>query len=44
MLLTYGNIGNLRKPVKKVFVKNPNMKKFNKLNHIVNTGYACKSV
>ena len=44
MSLSVNERGNLRKPVKKVFVKNPNMKKFNKLNHIVNTGYACKSV
>ena len=35
---------NLQKTVKKVFVKNPNMKKLNKGNHFVNTGYACQSV
>ncbi len=44
MSLSANEWGNLRKPVKKVFVKNPNMKKLNKLNHVVNTGYACQSV
>ena len=44
MSLSVNEWGNLLKPVKKVFVKNPNMKKLNKLNHVVNTGYACQSV
>ena len=35
---------NLQKTVKKVFVKNPNMKNLNKVNHFVNTGYAFQSV
>ena len=35
---------NLQKPVKKVFVKNPNMKKLYEVNHFVNTDYACQSV
>jgi len=42
--LSVNERGNLRKPVKKVFVKNPNMKKSNKVNHFVNTGYAFQSV
>jgi hypothetical protein len=36
--------GNLQKPFKKVFVKNPNMKKLNEVNHFVNTDYACQSM
>jgi len=44
MSISVNERGNLRKPVKKVFVKNPNMKKINKVNHFLNTGYAFQSV
>jgi hypothetical protein len=35
---------NIRKPVKKAFIKNPNMKKSNEVNHFLNTGNACRTV
>jgi hypothetical protein len=44
MSLSVNERENLRKLVKKAFVKNPNMKKLNVVNYFVNTGYACQSV
>ena len=44
MSLSINERGNLRKPVKNVFVKNPNMKKLNEVNNFVNTGYTCRTV
>ncbi len=44
MSLSFNARENLQKPVKKVFVKNPNMKKLNEVNHFSNTDYACQSV
>ncbi len=44
MSLSVNERGNLRIPVRKVFVKIPNTKKLNKVNHFVNTGYACQNV
>ena len=44
MSLSVNERENIQKSVKKVFVKNPNMKKLNEVNHFVNTDYACQSV
>ena len=44
MSLSINERENLRKLVKKDFVKNPNMKKSNVFNYFVNTGSACQSV
>ena len=44
MSLSVNQRENIQKPVKKDFVKNPNMKKLKEVNHFVNTDYACHSV
>jgi hypothetical protein len=42
MSLSINERENIRKPVKKAFIKNP--KKSNEVNHFLNTGNACRTV